>query len=77
MVRRRHALNLVLAGSLGLWSAPAWADSLCADKALQIAADAQIKRAEELERAGKPYEAYAALRKRTWTASPTLHGRRD
>lgn len=63
MVRRRHALNLVLAGSLGLWSAPAWADSLCADKALQVAADAQIKQAEQLERAGKPRESYAAATK--------------
>lgn len=62
-MRRLRALNLVLAGSLGLWSAPAWADSLCADKALQIAADAQLKNAEELERAGKPREAFAAAAK--------------
>lgn len=63
MVRRLHTLNLVLAGSLGLWSAPAWADSLCADKALQAAAEAQLKRAEELERAGKPREAFTAATK--------------
>ncbi|MBS0171513.1 MAG: hypothetical protein JSR62_14275 [Nitrospira sp.] len=62
MVRQRRTLTMILAASLGL-CAPAWADSLCADKAQQVAADAQLKKAEELERAGKPREAYAAAAK--------------
>ncbi len=60
---RIHMLHLVLAGAIGLGSAPAWADSLCAEKAMQEAADAQLKKAEDLERAGKLREAYAAVAK--------------
>lgn len=62
-MRRLRTLTCVLAGSVGLWITPAWADSLCADKALQAAADAQLKKAEDLDRAGKPREAYTAAAK--------------
>jgi len=62
-VRQLTSLRLVCAITLGLFYTPAWADSLCAEKALQAAADAQVKKAEELERAGKPREAYAAAAK--------------
>lgn len=62
-MRRLRMRDLVLVGSLGLWITPAWADSLCADKAQQAAADAQLKKAEEIERAGKPREAYQAASK--------------
>jgi hypothetical protein len=48
---------------VGLWCATAGADSLCPDKANQAAADAQLKRAEDLERAGKAREAYGAAGK--------------
>ena len=60
---RIRSLHLVLVGTIGLWSAPAWADSLCAEKAMQAASDAQLKKAEDLERAGKPREAYAVATK--------------
>jgi hypothetical protein len=56
-------LCLVIAGVVGLWSSTAWADSLCPDKSKQAAADAQVKRAEDLERAGKAREAYGAAEK--------------
>ncbi|ODT43431.1 MAG: hypothetical protein ABS70_08135 [Nitrospira sp. SCN 59-13] len=52
--------HLVCVVALGLSGTPVWADSLCAEKALQAAADAQLKKAEDLERAGQPREAYAA-----------------
>lgn len=58
-----RSLHLVLVGAMGLWSTPVWADSLCAEKALQAAADAQLKKAEDLERAGKLREAYTAVAK--------------
>ena len=48
---------------VGLWGSPARADSLCPDKSKQAAADAQVKRAEDLERAGKAREAYGAAEK--------------
>lgn len=51
---------LVFALALGFWGTPAWADSLCTEKALQAAADAHLKKAEDLERAGQLREAYAA-----------------
>ncbi|HNN40970.1 MAG: hypothetical protein JSR64_14435 [Nitrospira sp.] len=60
---RMTSLHLICAMAFGLWNTPAWADSLCADKALQATADAQLKKAEELERAGRPREAYAAAAK--------------
>ncbi|MCW5799979.1 MAG: hypothetical protein LZF60_340133 [Nitrospira sp.] len=60
---RLTSLHLVCAVAIGLWNAPVWADSLCAEKALQTAADAQLKKAEDLERAGHPREAYAAAAK--------------
>jgi len=53
----------VCAVALGLSGTPVWADSLCAEKALQAAADAQLKKAEELERAGQPREAFSAATK--------------
>jgi hypothetical protein len=46
-----------------MWCATAGADSLCPNKADQNAADAQVKRAEDLERAGKAREAYGAAGK--------------
>lgn len=55
--------HLVCAVALGLSGTPVWADSLCAEKALQAAADAQLKKAEELERAGQPREAFSAATK--------------
>ena len=55
--------HLVCAVALGLSGTPVWADSLCAEKALQAGADAQLKKAEELERAGQPREAFAAATK--------------
>ncbi len=60
---RITSLHLGLIVAIGLWSAPAWADSLCAEKAMQAAADTQLKKAEELERAGKAREAYAVAAK--------------
>jgi len=62
-VRRITTLHLAWVLALICWSTPAWADSLCAEKALQAAADAQLKKAEDLERAGHLREAYAALSK--------------
>lgn len=53
--------SLVAAGVIGLsWGQAARADSLCPDRSKQAAADAQVKQAEDLERAGKAREAYAA-----------------
>ena len=37
------SLRLMCAIALGLTHTPVWADSLCAEKALQAAADAQVK----------------------------------
>jgi len=51
---------LLCAVALGLSGTPVQADSLCAEKALQTAADAQLKKAEDLERTGQLREAYAA-----------------
>jgi len=53
-------LSLVIAGIVGLWSSTAWADSLCPESSKQAAAAAQVKRAADLERAGKAREAYGA-----------------
>ncbi len=58
-----RSLHLVLVSAMGLWSMPVWADSLCAEKTLRAAADAHLKKAEDLERNGKPREAYAAATK--------------
>lgn len=60
---RITSLHLACTLAFGLWSLPVWADSLCAEKALQAAADAQLKKAEALEQAGHPREAYAAATK--------------
>lgn len=60
---RIRSLHLACAVAFALWSTPVWADSLCAEKALQEAADAQLKKAEALERAGHIREAFAALSK--------------
>jgi len=62
-VRTARTLSLVIAGVVGLWCATAGADSLCPNRADQAAADAQLKRAEDLERAGKAREAYGAAGK--------------
>ena len=55
--------SCVIAVVIGLWSSAAWADSLCPDLAQQAAADAQVKQAEVLDRAGKAREAYGAAKK--------------
>ena len=55
--------SCVIAVAIGLWSSAAWADSLCPDLAQQAAADAQVKQAEALDRAGKAREAYGAAKK--------------
>lgn len=55
--------SCVIAVVIGLWSSAAWADSLCPDLAQQAAADAQVKQAEALDRAGKAREAYGAAKK--------------
>ena len=55
--------SLVIAGAIALCSPAARADSLCPEKGKQAAADAQVKQAEDLERAGKAREAYAAAGK--------------
>ena len=55
--------SLVLAGAFALCSPAARADSLCPEKGRQAAADAQVRQAEDLERAGKAREAYAAAGK--------------
>ena len=71
---RMTSLHLICAMAFGLWNTPAWQTPLCADKALQATADAQLKKAEELERAGQPREAMPPPRKRTATASATRNG---
>ncbi len=55
--------SCVIAVVIGLWGSAAWADSLCPDLAQQAAADAQVKQAEALDRAGKAREAYSAAKK--------------
>ncbi|MEK7352516.1 MAG: hypothetical protein AAB177_16715 [Nitrospirota bacterium] len=55
--------SCVIAVVIGLWGSAAWADSLCPDLAQQAAADAQVKQAEVLDRAGKAREAYGAAKK--------------
>jgi tetratricopeptide (TPR) repeat protein len=55
--------SCVIAVGIGLWGSAAWADSLCPDLAQQAAADAQVKQAEALDRAGKAREAYGAAKK--------------
>ena len=62
-MKTARILSLVIAGVVGLWSSAAWADSLCPERSKQAAADAQVKRAEDLERAGKAREAYGAAEK--------------
>jgi hypothetical protein len=48
---------------MALGGSAAWADSLCPDSAQQTAANAQLKQAEDLERAGKVREANSAAQK--------------
>lgn len=55
--------SLVIAGVIALGSPNSRADSLCPEKGKQAAADAQVKKAEDLERAGKAREAYAVAGK--------------
>ncbi len=62
-MRTARVASLVIAGAIALWSPDSRADSLCPEKSMQAAADAQIKKAEDLERAGKAREAYAAAGK--------------
>lgn len=50
---RISPLHIVPVSTIGAWNTPSGADSLCADKALQASADAQLKKAEDFERAGK------------------------
>lgn len=56
-------VGFVIAGAMALGGSAAWADSLCPDLAQQAAADAQVKQAEALDRAGKAREAYGAAKK--------------
>lgn len=56
-------VGFVIAGAMALGGSAAWADSLCPDPAQQAAADAQVKQAEALDRAGKAREAYGAAKK--------------
>ena len=55
--------SCVVAVVIGFWGSTVWADSLCPDPAQQAAADAQVKQADVLERAGKAREAYGAAKK--------------
>jgi hypothetical protein len=63
VVKLAGIAGLVLAGAVALWSPAVRADSLCPEKGRQAAADAQVKQAEDLERAGKAREAYTAAGK--------------
>ncbi|MEK7760175.1 MAG: hypothetical protein AAB433_01215 [Nitrospirota bacterium] len=56
-------VGFVIAGAMALGGSAAWADSLCPDPAQQTAANAQLKQAEDLERAGKVREANGAAQK--------------
>ena len=62
-MKTTRIVSLVIVSTIGLWGSTAWADSLCSEKAEQAAADAQVKQAEGLERAGKVREAYGAAAK--------------
>jgi hypothetical protein len=62
-VKTTGIVSVVIAGLLALGGSPAWADSLCPDKGQQNAADAQLKQAEDLDRAGKFRDAYSAAQK--------------
>ncbi len=50
-MKTNKILSLVFAGMIGCWGTSAWADDVCADKALKAAGDIKLKRAEDLERA--------------------------
>lgn len=56
-------VGFVIVGAMALGGSAAWADSLCPDSAQQTAANAQLKQAEDLERAGKVREANSAAQK--------------
>ncbi len=56
-------VGFVIAGVGAMGGSVAWADSLCPDPAQQTTANAQVKQAEVLERAGKAREAYGAAKK--------------
>lgn len=62
-MKTTRIVSLVIVGVIGLGGSTVWADSLCPEKAEQAAADAQLKHAEDLERAGKVREAYGAAAK--------------
>lgn len=55
--------GFVIAGVVAVGGSTAWADSLCSEPAQQAVADAQLKKAEDLERAGKMREANGAAQK--------------
>jgi hypothetical protein len=56
-------VGVVILCVIGLGGPAVRADSLCPDRASQAAAAAQLKEAEDLERAGKAREAYSAAAK--------------
>lgn len=62
-MRISRIAGAVIAGLIGLGGPAARADSLCPERSQQVAAEAQLKQAEEFERAGKAREAYAAAGK--------------
>lgn len=61
-MKKTKIMGFVMAAVIGFWGSTVWADSLCPDPAQQAAADAQVKQAEALERAGKAREAYGAAK---------------
>jgi hypothetical protein len=62
-VKTARIAGFVVAIFVGLGTSSSWADSLCPERSRQAAADAQVKQAEDLERAGKVREAYTAAGK--------------
>jgi hypothetical protein len=61
-VYRKRWVALAVVAMVGLGAPEARADSLCESKAEEAAANAQLKRAEDLESIGKLREAYGAAR---------------
>ena len=62
-MKKTTIMGFVMTAVIGFWGSAVWADSLCPDPAQQAAADAQVKQAEVLDRAGKAREAYGAAKK--------------
>jgi tetratricopeptide (TPR) repeat protein len=62
-VQATKIVGFVIAGVVAMGGSTVWADSLCPEPAQQTAADAQLKKAEDLERAGKVREANGVAQK--------------